>query len=262
MPPKKTKKGIWERLPFYPSFIVRFSATLIIIVLIFFVLTYLLVFRIKIATNISDQISIVNLLIQAATLVLGVFATYFALRQLVETRFNGLDETATAELKRNHYSRAFEKWREAFYIKPEPRVFNNMCESLLFVGDFDSFDQFIHMSSVPGSLKNELSKEHSNKVTLLYLQAARHLLVENLGEAKKIINILLTHVKNHGLEGFHWDFFDFIRSPLYLKLNQECEAKRIIDNLISYLSQNIQPKRKKAFESENFASQISESENT
>ena len=256
MATKKVKKDFWEELFVYPSFNARFWFTLILVLIGFSVITYLSIFRLDIATSVSDKIAVLNLIIQSATLVLGIFAAYYALRQLVETRFVSLDEAGMQELKRNHYSRAFEKWREAFYIKPEAKVFTDMCESLLLVGDYNTFDQYIQLSKRASFLKKEIFQESSDQIILLYLRSIRHLLVKNQGEAEKYITDLVSLVKKEGLLGFEWDFIDLRTSPAYQDISGEC--KNIAENLISYLSKTISPARKQDFEDKNFASQINE----
>jgi hypothetical protein len=257
MPIRKVKKDFWEEIFVYPSFNIRFGVVLTVVLAIFCVFAYFLLFKLEIINGTSDQIAVLNLIIQSATLVLGVFAAYYALRQLVETRFNSLDESGMHELKRSHYSSAFQKWKEAFYIRPEARVFTNMCESLLLVGDYDTFDQYVGMSYSKSVFKKEIFQESSDQIILLYLTAIRHLLVKNQGEAEKHVLSLIELAKNEGLLGFQWDFIDLQRSPSYQDLSGEC--KNIADNLISYLSKTIQPVRKDDFESGNLASQNTES---
>lgn len=252
---RKIKNDFWEQFFRYPSFNKRFFFTLVLILLIFGALTYFLLFKLNIANGIFEQMAVFNLIIQLATLVLGIFAAYYALRQLVETRFTSLDEAGLNELKNSHYSRAFEKWREAFYIKPEATVFTNMCESLLLMGEYDAFDQYVEISQGEGFLKKEIIQESSDKIILLYLKAIRHLLVKNQGQAEKYIESLIT--LKEGMLGFQWDFMDLRRSLAYQNLSGEC--KNIAENLISYLSKNIQPTRKRDFEEGKFASQVNES---
>ncbi|MBI3335914.1 MAG: hypothetical protein HY001_05515 [Candidatus Portnoybacteria bacterium] len=252
MSAKKVKRNFWEKFFVYPSFNIRFWSTLILVLLIFCAITYFLLFKFRLVDEISDQIAILNLIIQSATFVLGIFAAYYALRQLVETRFTSLDEAGMQELKRDHYSRAFEKWREAFYIRPEAGVFTNMCESLLLVSDYATFDQYIRMSQ-----RKEILQESSDRIILLYLIAIRHLLIKNQGEAEKHIADLVKLTRQDGLVGFQWDFLDLKRSPAYQNLNGEC--KDIAENLISYLSKTMQPVLRQNFEAGNFASQSSES---
>ena len=254
---KRGSKNIWERIFTYPSFNIRFGFTVGLILISFSIATYFLLFESKKNFELSNQIAAANLIVQIATLVLGIFAAYYALRQLVETRFVGLDEAGMQELKHSHYSRAFEKWREAFYIKPDVSVFTNMCESLLLIGEYETFDQFIQLSETPGFLKKKIFQEISDQITLLYLRSIRHLLVKNQGAAEGHIKELVALVKKEGLPGFQWDFLDLQRSPVYQDLgNGEC--KDIAENLISYLSKTIQPSRKKEFEDGNFASQVNE----
>ncbi len=252
---KKINKNFWEKIFNYPSFNIRFRFTLIFVLLIFCIILYFLLFVYNKIEGVSNQIAIINLITQSATLVLGIFAAYYALRQLVETRFIGLDEAGIHEMKRSHYSRAFEKWREAFYIRPEAGVFTNMCESLLLIGDYDSFDQYIQMSQDKG-FKKEIFQEPSDKITLLYLRAIRHLLVKNQGEAEIQIAEIIKITKEDSLLGFSWDFMDLRSSLVYQNVNGEC--KNIAENLIAYLSKTISHTRKKDFEEGNFSSQVNE----
>ncbi len=255
MDSRKIKKDFWEQLFKYPSFNARFGFTVGLILFIFVIITFS-IFKLKFIEGITDQIAALNLIVQLALLVLGILAAYYALRQLVETRFINLDEAGMQELKRNHYSRAFEKWREAFYIKPDANVFTNMCESLLLIGDYDTFDQYARMSGSSDFLNKRIIQESSDKIILLYLKAVRHLLVKNQGEAEKHISDLVELVNEDGLSGFQWDFLDLQRSPAYQDLSGEC--KNIAENLIAYLSKIIQPTRKTDFESGNYATQATE----
>lgn len=252
---KKVRKDLWEKLFVYPSFNIRFWFTLLLVLFIFCVIA-ILYFRSSVVNNISDQISSLNLFVQTATLVLGIFAAYYALRQLVETRFTNLDEAGMQELKRTHYSRAFEKWKEAFYIRPEASVFTNMNEALLLLGDYDTFDHYMQMSKHKGFLKKPIFEETSDKIIFLYLKTIRNLLVKNQGEAEKYLTNLISFVKQNGVNGVNWDFLDLQTSVIYQDLQGEC--KNIAENLISYLSKKMQPVRLADFEAGNFATQINE----
>jgi hypothetical protein len=250
----KAGKDLWEMLFRYPSFNRRFWFTLLIVIVIFLGLACLLLKNVDTST---DRIATLNLIIQSATLVLGIFAAYYALRQLVETRFNGLDEAAMVELQNGHYLRAFQKWREAFYIRSEPGVFTNMCETVLLLGDYKKFDDLMRLSGKIGFAKKELLQESSEQIIVLYLKTIRHLLVKNQGEAERYIKDIVQIVKKDGLQSFRWNFADLVRSRAYLDLIGEC--KDIAENLIAYLSENIHPIRKNDFEQGKFSTQAQES---
>ncbi len=251
---KRVKRDIWEKVFVYPSFNTRFFITTAIVLIIFFLCTYIILFHLDLIHGIEDQVAVSNLIVQLATLVLGIFAAYYALRQLVETRFTGLDEAGMQELKRSHYSRAFEKWREAFYIKPEASVFTNMMEALLLVGDYDTFDEYIRIPQNRSFSGKEIFQEVSDQIVLLYLKSIRHLLVKNQGETEKQISSIVELVKKESLPNLAWDFMDLRRSLVYQDLNGEC--KQIAENLISYLSKDMPSVRKAEFETGNFASRV------
>lgn len=251
---KKIKKNIWEKVLVYPSFNTRFVCTLGMVLFIFFGIGFI-IFMSQYTKGTSDQIAILNLLIQSATLVLGIFAAYYALRQLVETRFTSLDEAGSQEIKRQHYSRAFYKWKEAFYIRPEAAIFNSLCETLLLIGDFDTFDEYIKIPEDKNVFKKEIFQESSDQIILCYLKSIRYLLVKNQGEAEKHLSGLIDLAKKEGLSDIQWDFLDLRTSLSYQDLNGEC--KKIAENLISYLSKTMSVNRKIDFENKNFTSELS-----
>lgn len=252
MLPKKVKRGFWEIIFDYPSFNKRFAFIIIVAAFIFCVISYFLLFKVEIFETISDKISVFNSIVQMATLVLGIFAAYYALRQLVETRFTSLDEAGMQELKHKHYGRAFEKWREALYIRPDAYTLTNMFESLLLIGDYKTFDIYT------GTLYHkEIFQEIHDQIILLYLKTVRHLLVKNQGEAEIYLREIVSIVRQESLSGFSWDFLDLKTSETYQNF-QQGECKNILDNLISYLEGTIQPLRKKEFEEGQFASQAEE----
>ena len=248
------KKGIWEKIFKYPSFDTRFYTTLLIVIFVFGGVLYISLFRLSFITGITNQIAVTSIIIQLATLVLGGFAAYYALRQLVETRFINLDEAASSELQRKRYSKAVQKWKEAFYIRPEANIFTNLTETLLIMEDYDNFDQYIKISESVEFLKKEIFQEASDQIILLYLKSTRNLLVKNQGEAEKHINKIVELVKKEGFANLQWNFLDLQTSKPYQDLTGEC--KNMLDNLISYLSKTISPTRKSDFEDGNFASQI------
>lgn len=251
---KKVKKDFWEEIIPYPSFNIRFGLTLFVALLFFCTLAYFAIFKLEIVVGVSEKINALNLAVQSATLVLGIFAAYYALRQLVETRFTSLDEAGSREIERKHYSRAFDKWKEAFYIRPEASVFTNFCETLLLIGDYEAFDHYMKFPELPGLFKKDIFQENSDQIILLYLKSIRHLLVKNQGEAEKYLSELIALVKKDGLPGLQWNFLDLRTSRSYQDLNGEC--KDMAENLISYLSKNIPEVRKEDFEAGNFASQL------
>ncbi len=253
---KKVKKTIWEYFVAYPSFNIRFWSVFLIGFIAFVVLTKYGLQLSSIDGFVENQIAILNLMVQSATLILGIFATYYALRQLVETRFATLDQSAMQELQRKRYSRAFDKWREAFHIRPEASVFTNLSETLLLIGDYDMFDRYIRLPYSPTFFQTNILEEDTDKIIVLYLKAVRHLLVKNQGEAEKYIGELIKLVKQAEEPKIEWSFVDLQSSITYQDLAGEC--KLILDNLILYLQKSLIPIRKKDFESALFATQKNE----
>ena len=242
----KIKKDVWEDIFDFPSFNLRFSSTLLAVLFLFGIGTYVVFTKYSIVDNTSEVLSLLNLIVQFATLVLGLFATYYALRQLVETRFNALEQSGVQEIERNHYFRAFEKWREAFYIKPDAVVFLNMCEALLLLGDYDKFDQYAALSQKPSFKRKRILTEPSEEIILSFLNASRSLLEENRGAAKNHIKRLILLAQEHKLIGLTWDFGDMQRSLSYQLLEGDC--KIILSNIINYLTKSMSTDIRASFE--------------
>jgi len=246
---KKIKQqDFWEKLFPYPSFNHRFGFWVVIISLFFLIVGFLLVSRFKETT---DRIELIILLVQSATLIFGIIAAYYALRQLVETKFEKLDENGMLNLKRQQYSRAIRTWNEAFYIRPESETFMNLLEAILLLGDFDQFDERIGLSEEPW-FKKKIFLENPEKLTFLYLKAIRHLLVKNLGEAEMIITkIIKLRKETDDFVNFNWNFTDLTKSVGYKALSGD--SKAITDNLILYLKKSMSPEHKTLFEGGNFS---------
>jgi hypothetical protein len=130
-----------------------------------------------------------------------------------------------------------------------------MCESLLLVGDYDTFDHYIKISENTDSIfKKGIDQEISDQIIISYLKSVRNLLVKNQGEAEKSLIKVIELIKKDGLPRLNWDFIDLQTSRAYQDLNGEC--KNIAENLIAYLSGCMAPIRKTDFENKNFASQL------
>ena len=248
--PKKVKKDIWEEIFVYPSFNIRFKFAIFSGVLVFILITFL-IFKLAIVTEVGHQIAILNLIIQIATLFLGVFAAFYALRQLVETRFASLDQNGLNLLRDKRYARAYGKWKEAFYIRPEAGIFLNMCEALLLYGDYETFDLHIKKFERKSIFKKEIFTEESDNIILLYLRTIRYLFIKNQGKAEEHIKGLLNLVGEKDFSVGQWDFIDSQTSSTYQDLTGEC--KDIVDNLISFLRKDMTSDQLSNFKKGNFA---------
>ncbi len=234
----------------YPSFNKRFVCILFLVLALFAAVGYYLIFVDTRFTELNIQIEVINTLIQTAALILGIFAAYYALRQLVETRFTELDKAGGLELRDKKYLRAFLKWREAFYVRPDANVFLNASESLLLMGDYENFDKYISTSDRRTFLGNGILTEDEDRVIVFHLKALRNLLVKNQGEAEKYIEEIIPLFKSGGIPR-SWNFSDFQTSIRYLSLEGEC--KEIADNLIQYLQNQLQADVKEHFEAGRYA---------
>lgn len=258
---KKNNKNIWEIFFTYPSFDKRFKVAISIILIIFITISLFMIFGTDNFKGPQDIVALANLMVQSATLVIGILAAYYALRQLLENKLTPLDEAGHRELREKNYSRAFDKWKEAFQIKQDVDAFNNSSEALLLSGDYKTFDQYMKIPDSKAFLKKETFKDPADQMTILYLKAVRHLLEENQGLAKAYIQKIIQLAQERGSSSINWNFQDLQSSKNYLSLAVEGDCKHIIDNLIAYLSKEVSStpmsdSRKESFEAGNYATQV------
>lgn len=252
---QKNRKNFWERVSQYPSFNTRFFTSLLIVLIIFIFIGFL-IFKFKIVENRTETIEVLNLFVQSLTLILGIFAAYYALRQLVETRLTSLDQAGSQALERRKYLKAFEKWKESFYIRPDPEIFANACEVLLMMGDYKAFDEYIDIPEKVGLIKKNIFGEQSDKVIFLYLKSMRHLLDKNQGVAEKYLNELVEIINKSGIPILSWNFFDIQGSEPYQNLTGEC--KQMAENLVRLLSKQLADEEKNNFLNKKFATQATQ----
>lgn len=241
----KNKRNFWEKIFKHPSFNKRFFVFVTIATIAIALAFLFLVFTDNIVSTAEEKIAMGNLIIQFATLIMGIFAAYYALRQLVETRFTALDQSASNEVEKRHYSRAYSNWKDAFYIKRDPYIFLNMIESLLLIKDYQSFDRYVNYIENTNNILNE----RSDQLIFLFLKATRHFLVENLGEGKSILSDLIELNKHKKITNTGWEFNTLLASNVYRELEENSEAQIIINKLSQYIDGKLTEKEQVTFES-------------
>jgi hypothetical protein len=249
---KKRKRSILENIFVYPSFSLRFWLYAFILFIVAGIPTLIIIPKISI---LADKLAGIDVVLQSVTLVFGVIATFFALRQLTESRFSKLDELAMQNLKSKEYFRAIGNWRGALYVKPDSGVFLNLIETLLTVEQFDEFDQFVGYLEKSvffhRSFQQQIITEPKDYIVFCYLQTLRSLVVENMGVAKGHLKELTDFVKENKFQSsVGWDFRDIQSGGAYKKLIGD--HKTVADNLIKYLSQQLDQDQKVKFESDNY----------
>lgn len=245
---KKRERSTLEKIFVYPSFSLRFWLYSGILL---FITVGVIVVIIPQISSWSNRLSSINIFIQGMTLIFAVVATYFALKQLTESRFTKLDEIGMQNLKNKRYFVAIKNWREALYIKPDASVFMNLIETLLAIQEFKEFDELIGFLEKSKSFQRSIITEPRDYVILCYLKVYRSLIVENMGVAKSYLNDLISFiVKNNFQLSIGWDFSDIKNSEPYKKLVGD--HKTVLDNLIKYLLKQLSPEEKVRFESKNY----------
>lgn len=244
----RKKKKIWDKF----SFNVGFIATVVTALLIFLVTYQVIVFKLQLVKGLELRMEFANLMVQVAVLFLGIIAAFFALRQLVEARFNGLDEMALRDLRRKQYLRASQRWSDAFRIKQEPDVYLNLCEALLLQGDYVNFDDRFSLSAKKGFFKTDLITEDSDKLVLNFLGMMRHLLVKNQGVAENYVREIINLVKNNSAQSLNYSFDDIRTSKVYLDL-EDGDCKKIVENTMKYISKSFSQEERISFEGGRYA---------
>lgn len=241
---KKRKKGIFERIFTYPSFNLRFSISLLIV--LFFSSAAVITVIIKTSAW-QNRLTCFSLLLQGATLVFGVVATYFALQQLTESRQSKLEEVGGKDLRGERYFNAMSSWRDALYIKPTSSIFLNLMEVYIIAEELKDFDELAKYLKKRKSFQRKTITEPKDYIILCYLQIFRGLIVENMGVAKEHLIEMVSFIKKEEFKAsLGWNFNDIKKSPPYLRLTGD--HKITADNLILYLSKRMTLKDNAKFE--------------
>lgn len=245
---KKRRRDVLEKIFVYPSFSLRFWFYTVGLLILVGIPTLFIISQIS---TWSNRLSGMNIALQGITLIFGVIATFFALRQLTESRFSKLDESAMESLKNKQYFRAINIWREALYIKADSGIFFNLMETLLAAGQEDEFDIFLGHIEKSKSFQQSIITEPEDYIIFCYLQIFRNLFVENMGAAKCNLKILIEFIKeNKSQPSIGWNFDDIRDSTPYNKLIGD--HKTVADNLVKYLEKQLSPAEKIKFENENY----------
>jgi len=215
----------------YWIFVVLFS-------IIVFVLCYLIIKNLEK----NDQRLYLPLVVQSATLIFAVYAGYLAFKQLMENRRDKLREDGDRYLTRKQYKRATECYLEVSKIKPNDyESLSNILEVYLLNRNLIKF-----VEGLP--ILNKLAIEDGEKLVCSYLAAANYLLEMYNSRAREEIDDIMTLNKKNpqALEYINWNFEDIKKSSVYENL--EGESKKILENLVRYLSKGMNAEQIKKFE--------------
>ena len=190
--------------------------------------------------NFDYYLSITN---TGAALTFAIFVGYFAFLQAVEGHFERIVKEAEIFILQGKPTRAINKYRQALSIKKDDfSILANLAEMYLLTNDSENFIECIPL------LKRTI-KEPSEKLIFLYLKTSSSLLKQQNQEAKELIKEIIEYTKKKpiALRKMFWNFGDLTEGEVYTEM-QTCEAKKILNNLILYLSKALEPKKKKQFE--------------
>lgn len=205
----------------------------------------------------QENMAMISLMVQIATLIVALAGVFYALRQLVESRRINLDSLASADVSRADYSKAFTKWKEVFYIRPDTETFLCMSEVLIFLEDNTRFAEYI--DSVRSRSESNMFSDPKDWILFLYLRAAHNLINENLGVARECVKEIIDFNKAEAVQVLPirgWSFGE-IRSYLARrKAPIEGDCGKVLKNLLSYLEGTLSIVDREQFESGNYLIEI------
>jgi len=208
---------------------------------IFSIIAYF--FTLKYSNQMYIQTNL-TILGQALTLIFAIFVGYFAFLQVVENRFEKLREKGYLYFKRPAYIRAIQLYEEAHSISPKNvSVLSNLIELYLITQSQDKLEKKL-------KLLGEIVIEDAEKLNFYYLKTARFLFKEELRIAKTELAVLIDFAKRTPLSYVPWQFDDLQKTEIYKHLTGD--AKKILVNLISYISKKLTLEQKNAFEDGNY----------
>jgi len=247
------KKNFWEKFFVHPTFNIRFGFSVAFLIILSIICVTIGIKFLKIS-DLNEKLNFINVVIQGATFLFAVIAVYFAFRQLIESRLDKLKTNAYGYLKTKNYEKAIQLWKEAFYIKEEFDTFANLLEAYLITKSYKEFDEEIENLKKIGLIE-KLVNGYRESIIFLFLKITRHLLTENIGNAKPYLENIINLIKEKNLtleRGFlMWDFSDLKQSEAYTNLKGE--SIKILDNLIRYLTDSMNFEERKSFEEGNYS---------
>jgi len=245
---KKCKKGLFEKIFPYPSFSLRFWVSVGTLLFLSLLAALLIIF---IKTSWTNIFSALSLLLQTLTIIFGVVATYFALKQLTEARYSKLQEIGGKDLRAQRYSSAISNWKEALLIKPTSGILLNLMEAYLISEEFKEFDELLKYLEKKKRLQQKTIIEPKDYVIYCYLRTFRNLFVENLGAAKDCLKEMINFIEeNEFKQNIGWDFSDIRKSNTYKKLTGDIQ--KVADNLMYYLEKRLTEDDIQLFKSNNY----------
>ncbi len=191
---------------------------------------------------------ILNIVAQLTPWIFAMCIGYYGYIELVENRFNNLQDRGDKALINKLYLRAINYLEEAHKIKPKDfQALANLLEMYLLLKDFEKFDLKIK------SLE-KIILEKTERAILFYLKILRFTLVEDLGKTRGLIKELVDFVREGDvvLTPSHWGFGDLQGSDVYLKELKTTGRGNILDNVVKYLNRSLSPDDRGQFESSNY----------
>lgn len=245
---QKRKKGLFEKIFTYPSFSLRFGVSIGILLFFSLLAVILIIPRI---TTWANRFSALNLLLQGITLIFGIVAAFFALKQLTESRYSKLEEMGGKDLRAGRYFSALSNWREALFIKPTSAVLLNLMEAYLISEELKDFDEMLGYLEKKKSFQQKTIKEPKDYLIYCYLKVFRSLFIENMGAAKDCLKEMLDFTAEKEFkQNIGWSFDDVKKCVLYKQLTGD--HKKVADNLIYYLERRLTTEDEKLFKSGNY----------
>ncbi len=245
------KKTFWEKIFKFPSFNIRFWTTVVVGTLILVIFGISMIRRLDMAEDLNLLFGFLNFLTQIGILVFAIFSIWLVFKQLIENRFERLEQDGRSHIKTRNYISAINRLKEASYIKPDSNTTLELLEAYLLIKDFHNFDETINSIQMMGIFQKTLL-DPENQIIFYYLRTIRYLIAENIGEAKNHIEEIITVLKANFKNGLRalWDFNDLRNSDSYHQLVGD--SKQILDNLLGYLENSLNQNQKEQFESGNF----------
>lgn len=205
------------------------------------IVSYFLTFKYSSPEHLQTNLTILG---QVLTLVFAIFVGYFAFLQVVENRLEKLREQGYAYFKVQSYRRAIQYYEEAHSINPKSCIIlPDLVELYLITQEEEKFKRKLE-------LLEKIVIEDAEKIAYYYLKTAWFLFNEDLRRAKQELSILIDFAKRASLAYVPWQFDDIKKTEIYKSLTGD--ARKILDNLISYLSKRLTPQQKNDFENGNY----------
>jgi tetratricopeptide (TPR) repeat protein len=209
-------------------------------VILFFVVNIIIYSIVLTQPGLNNEV-FVSVINQFSGLLFAIFTGYFAFSQVMESRFEKLENEALSHFRRRNYTDAIKTYESAHAIKrKDSSVLSNLIELYVIQGQYSKADDQL-------SLLRKITPPEKSEVPHIVC-AISYIFRGHLGEASEAIGSIVEIIKSRERRTYYprWNFDEIKVSPKYGSLKGD--AKKSLDNLEKYIKRELSEELNQKFE--------------